>query len=825
MADIQDFGEKIGGARKDIYKSRGMTVRDLAGIDVSDFKKVVIKDNIWNVPDYTQFKGVMEDCCIYYMKFVRDHIKAKMDIVSSSEETTRYKAELYIKFILTMKEFCESLRTKQDLYDAKENIFKAFKDEKGDWTKDSIYTPGLDTQFIRTVSLARFEVDYLVDECYIQGFPDNFKGALKGIKIRKTYANKFRITNSTKYLTDKEFNTKEEAIEYAKNSLVEELEGNRKRKKSTLVNIVRPQLEHIERIGPNIRNNVDATTDNILQYFDFRGGEFGNWNNQKDRQAYLNYIFDSLVDLSFIMKSPLDFIGLGKHNKKLAIAFGARGKSCALAHYEPERVVINLTKMKGAGSLAHEFGHAFDDFLGAMHGIRGTECFLSSSYKRTSRASKTLKAMSNLMELIHYREFTDEELDMEREEIYNDRLKKATSDIKEMQVFIIERILSDLNNREKEVPDGLREKIRSLVEIDNFEEFKRSAEEYYSYAEERSQEYLARMMDHTGIKFRIRDNLEPKEKIQVNRFNRSKFYRAALVLDKGRREPYYSYSVEMFARLFESYIEDKLTELGLVSQYLVHSTTNNKVYGGYQPYPCGHERKVFNEAMAKVIECALEEFGGSYKNKIDLQSLYNKDRVSYIESIKVENVGNTRKQRNAAENKTSKGNIPDDTSELKKHLLLGINTSEKIDENKCGRYMDCIAIMGKVKLGYGYIGFGDISKMNIPDSNSKVYIDTMIPQRGRSILISSKAKPEKQLEGLIEAIANRVVSDKYGNTSAAKMITEGVTYTLCKRFGLDVRTYCMSSKFETLVKNPNQIGSYLDICRNIYYIIMDIITK
>ena len=31
-----------------------------------------------------------------------------------------------------------------------------------------------------------------------------------------------------------------------------------------------------------------------------------------------------------------------------------------MAHYEPARNVINLTRLKGAGSLAHEWGHALD---------------------------------------------------------------------------------------------------------------------------------------------------------------------------------------------------------------------------------------------------------------------------------------------------------------------------------------------------------------------------------------------------------------------------------------------------------------------------------
>ena len=48
----------------------------------------------------------------------------------------------------------------------------------------------------------------------------------------------------------------------------------------------------------------------------------------------------------------------------LGLAFGARGSKGAKAHYEPDQVVINLTKEHGAGSLGHEWWHALDNYFG-----------------------------------------------------------------------------------------------------------------------------------------------------------------------------------------------------------------------------------------------------------------------------------------------------------------------------------------------------------------------------------------------------------------------------------------------------------------------------
>jgi len=47
---------------------------------------------------------------------------------------------------------------------------------------------------------------------------------------------------------------------------------------------------------------------------------------------------------------------------------GSRGSGNASAHFEPGAVVINLTKTKGAGTLAHEWFHALDNYFSRIRG-------------------------------------------------------------------------------------------------------------------------------------------------------------------------------------------------------------------------------------------------------------------------------------------------------------------------------------------------------------------------------------------------------------------------------------------------------------------------
>lgn len=124
-----------------------------------------------------------------------------------------------------------------------------------------------------------------------------------------------------------------------------------------------PIPDKVRREGPAKRTG-NVKGDDFMKNFGFRAVEFGNWENQDERQQLMNYSYDALADLADVLGVPPRAIGL---NGELALAFGARGHglSGARAHYERDYGVINLTKMKGAGSLAHEWFHSLDHYLGA----------------------------------------------------------------------------------------------------------------------------------------------------------------------------------------------------------------------------------------------------------------------------------------------------------------------------------------------------------------------------------------------------------------------------------------------------------------------------
>ena len=129
------------------------------------------------------------------------------------------------------------------------------------------------------------------------------------------------------------------------------------------------------REGKDWRNGRNAEPKDFIDTFGFRAVEFGETMPQKERWEHLNRTFDSFMDLCDILNIKPENISLGG---TLALSFGSRGrggKHAAAAHYEPTKKVINLTRRSGAGCLAHEWFHAFDNQVCDHSYAYGQSCY------------------------------------------------------------------------------------------------------------------------------------------------------------------------------------------------------------------------------------------------------------------------------------------------------------------------------------------------------------------------------------------------------------------------------------------------------------------
>lgn len=147
---------------------------------------------------------------------------------------------------------------------------------------------------------------------------------------------------------------------------------------------IRLSAEEAKEAIANSVRSANQSLEKLVEMGIARGVQIGEWVTQKERPALVaatTQAFESLAEANAI---PQPLLGLGrpltseqqqesrdnglisdayKPGSALGIALGARGSSKAAAHYEPGLHVINLTRFNGAGSLAHEWGHALDATL------------------------------------------------------------------------------------------------------------------------------------------------------------------------------------------------------------------------------------------------------------------------------------------------------------------------------------------------------------------------------------------------------------------------------------------------------------------------------
>ena len=289
--------------------------------------------------------------------------------------------------------------------------------------------------------------------------------------------------------------------------------------------------------------------------------KFGIWEAQDERQKTVNMAFEALCDLAEIMGMPRKFASL---NGRLALAFGARGGGKAIAHYEPLRKVINITKLRGAGSLAHEFGHALDHWLG--------DKLKPSSIGRTSYASELRKQdlignplKSTVAELL---------------ETINRRLRRCDEHI---------RMLEERIEREKKLEASYLERLKILESQDL-----QNSQEY-----SRIKDYLKTFCGEARICALSAEIAKAKAGDFPAVHQPTDYKRNAENLGA-----YWSRPTELFARAFECAIYDAMKAQGYCSHYLVHSVEGGifvpPTFEG-DPYPSGDERLAINAKFASLF--------------------------------------------------------------------------------------------------------------------------------------------------------------------------------------------------------------------------------
>lgn len=566
---IEDVGEKIGGARKDLWAERGMNLSDLEGMSQGEAFQLVTKDAVWPKPDYAKLvESGVQPAIAARIKLLRDSLAAKPR--TDSEKGRRD----YVEMMGAARLILESVRNPEDIRGIQARLYAAAGDMGGGLSR----TPEQKANQQKLFSIfkgrtAKFSVDYAMgrkaDQMAADGFPEKVEPWKRRFAVIQRGGQFIIIGKSNRRMVLDGFLSQETAEQAAK-TYYEGLESGRSKQPE------RPHLDNIKRTGADVRGDRDVKAEDFLTDFGFRGIEFGNWLASDERQTSVNLAYEALHDLANVLGIPPRALSLGG---QLGLAFGARGSGRAAAHYEPGKLVINLTKMSGAGTLAHEWGHALDHYFGTLDtdaGTRGAPVYASGGreFREINRSRlvalpnlrpEMAKAFDDLMTAIFKRDLTRAEM-----------VRNTELSIEKTQAGIQQQ--RDRITRMEEVnangsPLAKRETAK----------FVKQSEEWIAQRERILTMQVNRLAE-------LKDESKPVEPMKVN----SSYYDRASKLGKGA-DNYWTRPTEMLARSFEAYMLDRIKAGGNVSQYLVQGVEESSLFA-QMAYPLKEERQAINAA-------------------------------------------------------------------------------------------------------------------------------------------------------------------------------------------------------------------------------------
>lgn len=398
---IEDFGEVLHGARKHMAAYQASLV---AAMD-QDVESVALSKS-WPEPNYAKLiEDGADPWTVAFVHAARDEVPAKprlawkvsrwaeqvrvlrkmsMDLISGDLPAERLREKLEQPEFKTV---AREVGGRADLYFAvgHERSLKGVRLTKASYSfyKGQEYRPAKEMWSVERPSrksnaLSNWPRQIVVADTREEAI-DLFKAKLaieapEGPKPRQVRFDIYRRPGNKQYIVGKKigrehadlksFDDLKDARRYVAENhddLVEALEAYKRIP-------AHRRLENSPRVGEDHRNGEDVTPEMFEEAFGFRGVQFGNYVEGPKRQQDLNQAYDALMDLAGILGLPSRALSL---NGEMGLAFGARGKggkNAATAHFEPDTVVINLTKRGGAGSLAHEWWHSVDNHFSRRRG-------------------------------------------------------------------------------------------------------------------------------------------------------------------------------------------------------------------------------------------------------------------------------------------------------------------------------------------------------------------------------------------------------------------------------------------------------------------------
>ena len=461
-----------------------------------------------------------------------------------------------------------------------------------------------------------------------------------------------------------------------------------------------PLLDMVIRKNGRAVADEDVKAENIRDKYGFKFVEFGHYVKDEEAKLHLKHFLASLKDLEDVLEIDLKSFIQGNG---LSIAFGSRGSGKACAHYDPLNNIINLTKNRGNGTVAHEFGHFVDYAVNKIlseedkalpttkdkfrikkdknisyfvnYNNNGMKIFAKDKSK-----SPLIKAFDDVLRNIYNRDYkvnVIRQVSPPRNYKYVPRYREIVSHAKLLAnnlpnlkndlikfykehpleeddsnplgaYFHITMVLKDEKNEIRKY--GILNILNSLI-LGNP---KITQNGLVNPRKEPKGKSLKEFIEEAGGIEKLIDDFDPVLysilDAEVPDENMAQYlakewgkpiniplptYTTQFVRNSEAAGEYYSKVTELFARAFESYVQDKLSQKQMINNYLVHNNRSSESLEGtiYEAisylYPQGNERENINKAFDKLFN-ALRVFypkrETSSEQRVDEEYKYEEEK-------------------------------------------------------------------------------------------------------------------------------------------------------------------------------------------------------
>lgn len=366
--------------------------------------------------------------------------------------------------------------------------------------------------------------------------------------------------------------------------------ATRKKSEELRINTGKP-LDFIKRIGGLEVTDDDVKIEFLKDKLGFKSITLGNYVKDDEAREHIRHFIGAVADLGEMLN--MDLIKLFELNKSsgaggLSLWFGAGGGGGYAAYYRANGIVINLTKKRGDGAVAHEFAHYLDNALNYIdnpsyslsdrYGMWGSSVNTERPWKNpTIKNENVLNAMNALMTFIYKG---------------NGSLNVTKINIKLSGGTPMDIMWRKLGEMPKTIEEAF-EKIKQYTGRLKYAETLKRGD--YSL--------LRGILKEFGL-----------DEYEFTFMSRSSAYYSA---SNAMSSDYWTRPWELFARAFETYMYDKLESKGRFNNYLVSGS-----YFGSDVYPQNEERaiiyKLIDNLMATIKkEYALPDFVSFTQNRVN----------------------------------------------------------------------------------------------------------------------------------------------------------------------------------------------------------------